>query len=106
MLTIPKAVVHRDTAASVQPSHLATDQALRQAPASEPVLVTECQVMFATAAALGAPRPFAAPRPWLHTLWHRLLSSVSTERPPRHQYPPLRSSYWERAATAREMDRL
>lgn len=91
MLAISKtAVLHRDTAAPTPPN---------QAP--ELVLVTEGQVMFATAAAVGA-----APRPWLIPLWQRLVRSVSVERQLRRRYPPRRLSYFEQAATAREMDRL
>jgi hypothetical protein len=109
MLVIPKtAVLHRDTAAPTHPSETsgaAEGQSLATAPA-EPVLVTEGQVMFATAAALGASRPSTAARPWIGTLWHRLVRGVSVERQPRRRYPPRRLSYFEQAATAREMDRL
>ncbi|MEE6136162.1 hypothetical protein SKC41_07405 [Mycobacterium sp. 050128] len=100
MLAIPKtAVLHRDTAAPRQPQH---------SMAPEPVLITERQVMFATAAAVAGARPHPAPRPrpWLTTFWQRLVLSVSIEHEPRRHYPPRRMSYFEQAATAREMDRL
>ncbi|MEE6140301.1 hypothetical protein SKC41_28785 [Mycobacterium sp. 050128] len=74
--------------------------------APEPVLITERQVTFATAAALGALQPLTTPRPGRVTLWQRLVRSVSVEREPRRRYPPRRTSYFEQAATAREMDRL
>ncbi|CQD24531.1 hypothetical protein BN1232_06246 [Mycobacterium lentiflavum] len=113
MLAIPKtAVLHRDTAAATQPSHAAVEaSAVAQARnftsvVPEPVLISERQVTFATAVALGAPRPCTAPRPGLIALWQRLVRSVSVEREPRRRYPPRRISYFEQAATAREMDRL
>jgi hypothetical protein len=71
--------------------------------APAPVLITERQVMFATAAAV-APRPIEASRPWLATVWQRLVQSVEP-RPPR-KYPYSRPSYLEQAAMSREMDRL
>jgi hypothetical protein len=95
MLAIPKtAVLHRDTAAPPKPSH------------QQPVLITERQVKFATVAALGAPRSNAAARPWLATLWHQLVLSVSVEHRPQRQYPQRRYAYFEHAAMSREMDRL
>ncbi|MEE3065462.1 MAG: hypothetical protein VYA67_16175 [Actinomycetota bacterium] len=74
--------------------------------APERVLITERQVKFATAAAVASPRPRTASRRWVSTLWQRLVLSVSVEHEPRRHYPPRRTSYFERAATAREMDRL
>ncbi|ORW26134.1 hypothetical protein AWC19_05050 [Mycobacterium palustre] len=72
---------------------------------AEPVLITEQQVMFATAggsAAHGA----AARRGWIALLRQRVsLWSAGRREPPRH-YPRLRPSYIERAAMAREMERL
>ena len=113
MLVIPKtAVLHRDTAAATQPSHaaVATSGAAQAhnltAVAPEPVLITERQVTFATAAALGVSQPLTTPRPRLATLWQRLVRSVNVEREPRRRYPPRRISYFEQAATPREMDRL
>jgi hypothetical protein len=95
MLAIPKtALLHRDTAAPPNPNY------------QQPVLITERQVKFATAAALGAPRSNTAPRPWLTTFWHRLVLSVSAERRPQQHYPQLRYEYFEHAAMSREMDRL
>nr|BBX79712.1 hypothetical protein MFLOJ_34990 [Mycobacterium florentinum] len=121
MLVIPKpAVSPRDAAAPTQPSHRSTDHAplaeagavakpvavhaqghVATAPAT--VLITERQVMFATAAGV-APRPVAAPRPRFVAFWHRLMQSVEP-RPPR-KYPYTRPSYLEQAAMSREMERL
>jgi hypothetical protein len=93
MLVIPKAAVpQRDTAAPPKPNH------------QQPVLITEHQVKFATAAALGAPRPHADHV--LHGLWQRLVTSVSAERRPPQHYPQRRYVYFEHAAMSREMDRL
>ncbi|SOX56782.1 hypothetical protein MAAFP003_5493 [Mycobacterium ahvazicum] len=98
MLAIPKTPsLHRDTTAPTQARHSATP---------DPVLVTERQLMFATAAAVAGPHPRTAPRPWFTTLWQQLVRGVSVEHEPRRHYPPRRMSYFEQAATAREMDRL
>ena len=71
-----------------------------------PVLVTEQQVIFATAAAGAASRIAATRRPWIVLIRHRLSAWSSTQREPRRSYPRLRSSYIEYAAMAREMERL
>ncbi|CDO86101.1 hypothetical protein [Mycobacterium triplex] len=100
MPVIPKAaVLHRDTAAPPQPSDVTTV-------APQPVLITERQVKFATVTALSAPRPVSAPHRWLSALRLRLVQRAGAERQPRRHYPPRRLSYFENAATAREMDRL
>jgi len=70
-----------------------------------PVLITEQQVKFATAAVGAASQTAAARRPWLIVLWHRLSMRFSVERQPRRYYA-LRPGYIERAAMAREMERL
>lgn len=74
-------------------------------PSPAPVLITEQQVKFATAAAGAASQTAAARRPWLIVLWHRLSMRFSVERQPRRYYA-LRPGYIERAAMAREMERL
>jgi hypothetical protein len=82
-----------------------TGEALGIASASpEPVLITEQQVMFATAAA-AAPTA-AASRGWIVVLWQRLSLRSTTRREPRRSSPRLRPSYIEHAAMAREMERL
>ena len=70
-----------------------------------PVLITQQQVMFATAAG-AAWRTAAIRRPWIVLLWQRLPLRPSTQHPPRRNYPPRRASYIEHAAMAREMERL
>jgi hypothetical protein len=69
-----------------------------------PVLITEQQVMFATAAG-AAWRTAAIRRPRIVLLWQRLPLRPSTQHPPRRNYPPRRASYIEHAAMAREMER-
>lgn len=71
-----------------------------------PVLITEQQVIFATAAAGAAPPTAATRRPWIVLLRQRLSGWSSTQREPRRYYPQLRRSYFEYAAMAREMERL
>lgn len=88
MLVVPRPAVPRRDAVDTAPPT---------------ALITERQAMFATAAGV-APRPVAAPRQWLIALGQRLAQSV--EHQPRAQYPPLRPGYFEKAAMAREMDRL
>ncbi|WP_025738186.1 hypothetical protein [Mycobacterium genavense] len=68
------------------------------------MLITESQVKFATVTALSAPAPGSAPHRWSSALRQRLVQRA--QRQPRRHYPPRRLSYFENAATAREMDRL
>lgn len=71
-----------------------------------PVLITEQQVIFATAVAGAAPSTAATRRPWIVLLRQRLSAWSGTQRGPRRYYPRLRPSYIEYAAMAREMERL
>jgi hypothetical protein len=72
-----------------------------------PVLITEQQVRFATAAAGVGSHTAAIHHSWIVALWQRLSLSSSAHRPPRRRhYPQFRSSYIEHAAMAREMERL
>jgi hypothetical protein len=66
-----------------------------------PVVITEQQVMFSTAAALSRPPSIA----------RRLFDAIrvvgaALQPPPPKRHLPQRSSYLERARMAREMDRL
>ena len=88
---------------------LSAGQAQRAIPASPPsVLISERHVMFATAAAGAASQTAANRRPWIILLWQRLsLHSGAQPQPqPRRHYPSPRPSYIERAAMAREIERL
>lgn len=74
-----------------------------------PVIITEHELLLATAATGTASQAAVARRPWVALLWQRLSLRSGEERvkrEPRRHYPPLRSSYFERAAMSREMDRL
>lgn len=115
MLVIPKlAVPPRDNAAPRHPSHPATAATAAAPPPpnplAEPVLITEGQVLLASAIARRTQRPTPGLRSRLTQLWHRMvlapnLAPEMEHQPPR-RYPPRRLPYFERAAMAREMDRL
>ena len=70
-----------------------------------PVLVTENQVAFSTAAAAPAPTTL---RRWLDTTLMgglgRILTTLTQPRPP--LYPRRKPDYFEAARMSREMDRL
>ena len=72
--------------------------------ASAEVLITSQQVLFSTAAVVGAPRESTGGR--LVAVLRRMFAT-STEPPrPRSGYYPKRYGYIENAAMARAMDRL
>jgi hypothetical protein len=71
-----------------------------------PVLISEQQVRFATAAAGAAPHTDAIRHSWILVLWQRFSQRSSAEARPRRDHPYRRSSYIEHAAMAREMQRL
>jgi hypothetical protein len=74
-----------------------------EAPSTE-VLITTQQVLFSTAAVVGAPRESTGGR--LVAVLRRMFAT-STEPPrPRSGYYPKRYGYIENAAMARAMDRL
>jgi hypothetical protein len=128
MLSSPKTVApHQEATAAFEPSrHTPAGHALPHAPhvgggvvaapgagkaqcpttaSPAPVLITEHQVMFATAAAGAASHTAAVSRPWLIPLGQRLSLHSDAERQQRRYYAR-RPSYIERAAMAREMERL
>jgi hypothetical protein len=112
MLSSPRTVApHHDAAALIQSSRTHGSHVTPHTPhvgggVVAPVLITEHQVMFATAAAGVASRTAAVRRPWLILLWQRLSLRSGAPRRPRRHYPSLRPSYIEHAAMAREMERL
>ncbi len=70
-----------------------------------PVLITEQEVHFSTAAAVAVPSGKNA-RAWAGSL-HRLFArSTADERPATHRHWPRRYSFLDQASMAREMDRL
>lgn len=115
MLVIPKLAVRpRDNAAPRHPSHPATAATAAAPPPpnplAEPVLITERQVLLASAIARRTQRPTPGLRSRLTEFWHRLVLAANLapemEHQPPRRYPPRRLPYFERAAMAREMDRL
>ena len=67
-----------------------------------PVVITEQEVMLGTAAAV-APRPIPVTRRMMDAL---RVVGASFRPPPPQPHPVRRAAYIERAAMAREMDRL
>ena len=70
-----------------------------------PVVITEQEVLFSTAAAVPLPRtkPISRVIAGLRVMF---LSSSESPRPPRHHYPPRFYGFLEDAAMEREMHRL
>lgn len=110
MLVIPKATApQHDNVAPRQPGQPATaTTAAAQTPpnTAEPVLISEGQVLLATAIARRTSSASTGRPPRLAELWHRLVLAATIDHQPPHRYPPRRLPYFERAAMAREMDRL
>lgn len=86
-----------DTVAAVEP---VTEEVTQK-----PVLITEQEVVFSTAAAVRV-RPANAHRGLIAVLRGIFVNSTATAEKPRRHYPPRRHSYLEHAAMAREMHRL
>ncbi|MGE2815070.1 hypothetical protein ACQI5H_07990 [Mycobacterium heidelbergense] len=113
MLTTAKTVVpDEDAAATFAPdrSAAATEAQRTIAASPSPVLISEREVMFATAAAGATSQTVATRRPWIAQLWQRLSAALDSldsyvEREPRRYYAR-RPLYIENAAMAREMERL
>jgi len=76
-----------------------------EAVSQPPVLITEQQVAFSTAAAVPLPRTKPARRV-IAALRGMFLSSSEEARPAPRHYPPRRDEFLEDAAMAREMRRL
>ena len=69
------------------------------------VIITEQEVAFSTAAALGLPRDKPS-RSRIGALWGRVRHSSEDAPPTPRHYPPRRAEFLEGAAMAREMHRL
>jgi hypothetical protein len=78
------------------------------APSAEgTTLITEQQVLFATAAAVTLPS--VRPSRWaaaINSVSHAMSALVSASRPPAQRYRPRRLVYLEDALMSREMNRL
>jgi hypothetical protein len=70
-----------------------------------PVLITEQEVAFSTAAAVRI-RPAKTPRGLIAVLRGIFADTTANAEKPRRHYPPRRNSFMEHAAMAREMHRL
>ena len=70
-----------------------------------PVLITEQEVVFSTAAAVRV-RPAKTRRGLIAVLRGIFVNSTANAQKPRRHYPPRRNSFLEHAAMAREMHRL
>jgi hypothetical protein len=76
-----------------------------EAVSQPPVVITEQEVVFSTAAAVPSPRTKPARRV-IAALRAMFLSSTEDARPAPRHYPPRRDAFLEEAAMAREMRRL
>ena len=86
-----------DTVAAVEP---VTEEVVQA-----PVLITEQEVIFSTAAARRA-QPATTHRGFIAVLRGIFVNSTANAEKPRRHYPPRRNSFLEHAAMAREMHRL
>lgn len=106
MLSSPTTTAsQRDAVAPLESTGAGEAQSLVTA-SPAPVIITEQQVRFASAAVGVATHTAAVRRSWIVSLWQRLSAPPSHQREPRRSYPYYRSSYIEHAAMAREMERL
>jgi len=111
MLSTPKTVApDEDAAATFEPDRSADAAEAQSTIAAPPVLISEHEVMFATAAAGATSQTTATRRHWIAQLWQRLSAALDSldsyvEREPRRYYAR-RPLYIENAAMAREMERL
>jgi hypothetical protein len=74
----------------------------KDGPSHAPVVITQQEVVFSTAAAM-SPRPASISRRLIDAI--RVVGAALHRPPARRHYPP-RSSYLELSRMAREMDRL
>jgi len=98
--------VSEQIAAQTASQHVAEDpDHVNAAVSRPPVLITEQEVAFSTAAAVALPRSKPIHRV-IAAVRAMFLSSAGDAQPvPRH-YPPRRAAFLEDAAMAREMRRL
>lgn len=96
-----EATQNATASAAVSTDDLPRPQAL-ETEAQPPVLITEQEVVFGTAAAV-RPRSIPTTRRMIGVL--RVVGAALRPPPPRPQYAR-RAAYLERAAMSREMDRL
>jgi hypothetical protein len=92
-------------AAPADPQHIVETDHVIETASQPPVVITEQQVAFSTAAALLLPR--TKPNRGAFAVLRAMFQSSPSDAPPalRH-YPPRREEFLEEAAMAREMYRL
>lgn len=90
---------------TVQPAPVTGDHDESAGAALEPVLITEQEVLFGTAAGAIPPATRVTVRSRLQALVRNAFAHEPRERRPRRDYPS-RLSYLEHAALSREMGRL
>jgi hypothetical protein len=78
-----------------------------EAPTYTPVVITEQQVLFATASAVPL-RPARTGRRWIEAVWAAVTTAArpATESRPKQRYYPSRHEFLEDSCMAREMHRL
>jgi hypothetical protein len=87
----------QDAVAAVEPVTEVVTQA--------PVVITEQEVVFSTAAAVRL-RPAKTRHGFIAVLRGIFVDSTANAEKPRRHYPPLRDNFLEHAAMTREMHRL
>ena len=87
------------------PDAVAAVEPVTEEVTQKPVLITEQEVVFSTAAAVLV-RPAKTRRGLTSVLRGIFVNSTANAEKPRRHYPPRRDSYLEHAAMAREMHRL
>jgi hypothetical protein len=112
MLSIPSARASDPSEVPIRRDEVAPEARAASTEVSPaPVLVTEEQVLFSTAAAVALPRPkshrfLRAFHVVAGALRHDFATTAERPHRERRHYPPRSSSYFDRSATARAMYRL
>jgi hypothetical protein len=97
-------VAGRPTRTQVGRREAATAGAVNPSGTHAPVLITEQEVVFSTAAAQA---PSRARRRWLRRTWIAAIGRILRPLPePKSHYPRREPAYFEAARMSREMDRL
>ena len=87
------------------PDAVAAVESVTEEVTQTPVLITEQEVVFSTAAAVRV-RPAKTSHGLIAVLRGIFVDSTANAERPRSHYPPRRDSFLEHAAMAREMHRL
>ena len=98
-MTIMLSAPHR------MPDAVAAVESVTEEVTQTPVLITEQEVVFSTAAAVPV-RPTKTRRGLIAVLRGIFVNPTASAEKPRRHYPPRRNSVLEHAAMAREMHRL